>query len=149
MGIAQLCYGIAFDDDTKFPWGENGNIESWWVGVIGFKPTVEICDNRGNWIGGTEPSADVIKRYYKEYLDFILENELPIEIVTHGHCDFPVTILAVKETVISAYPGHPKEISASDFQVPLDGKAALLKFCYDYGIEYETGPRWWMSCQVC
>jgi hypothetical protein len=147
---AQLCYGIAFDSETEFPWSEADGIDEWWITVQGFKPTVEIYDEDDNWINGVQPDRDTVVNYYNERHEFIKTmRELPVHPVTHCSCEYPMTILAVKGTFVSASRGNPKLINVSKLHVSPEDQAELLEFCREYGIKYSLGPCWWLSSLEC
>ena len=150
---AQLCYGIAFEEGTEFPWTDDkydNDIDDWWLEVQGYKPTVEIYDEEGDFINRVNPGDDVVNAYYNERAEFRRTMKpLPVELVTHCSCDYPMHILAVKGTLVTASRGYAEEIDVNNLGVYQEDKDALLKFCGDYGIEYETGPRWWLSSLWC
>lgn len=150
---AQLCYGIAFDEGTEFPWTDDkydNDIDDWWLTIQGFKPTVEIYDEEGNWLNGVSRDDKAVGAYYNERAEFRRTMKpLPVELVTHCSCDYPMHILAVKGTLVTASRGHAEEIDVNMLGVWPRDEAALLNFCDDYGIEYETGPRWWLSSLWC
>jgi len=150
---AQLCYGIAFEEGTEFPWTDDKyafDIDDWWLDVQGFKPTVEIYDEEGNWLNGVSRDEETVNAYYNERAEFRRTMKpLPVELVTHCSCDYQMHILAVKGTLITAIRGNPEEINPDKFWLYQEDIDALLEFCGDYGIEYETGPRWWLSSLWC
>ena len=58
MGVstnAILCFGISFDEDTIFPWGDGEDeMKEWWLEVNGYQPPFELFDEHGDWLDGVE-----------------------------------------------------------------------------------------------
>lgn len=148
MGVStdgQLTYGIAFEEETEFPWGEQ-EIEEWWIETVhGFKPSRQIYDADGQYIGGKRPPDDVMNAHFAERQDFEKAHPLPVELVTHCSYDYPMYILAPPGAHHSAHRGYPKEIDPTVLSVSADQHEALLKFCRDHGIEIPGQPKWYLS----
>jgi len=145
---AQLCYGIAFDEDTEFPWhGEqfDGEIEQWWRELLGYKPSFEIYDEDGNYLGGVEPSKEKIKAYYAERDQFDKDHpSLPVEVVSHCSGEYPMYILAVPGTLQIAHRGYPEIVKPENLYVSPGRVDALVAFCNAHGIQVSP-PEWWLS----
>lgn len=151
MGVstdAILCYGIAFEEGTVFPWqpeDSEGDIMDWWRNLLGFRHSFEMFDDQGNYIDGVEPSMDEIKAYYDEERAFDLEHPtLPVQVVMHCSYNFPMYILAVPSSVYEAARGHPEAIDLEKLFVTPDQEGRLVAFCNAHGIEVSQ-PRWWLA----
>lgn len=153
MGVStngQICFGILFEEDTVFPWNDEKygqDIDEWWlVEVLKWKPSVEIYNDEGGYIGGVKPSREVIDNYYEERGNFINNSpKLPIKEVNYCSGDYPIYILAVPSTYLCAYRGDPVGFSPSSLDVSFSEIDVLLKFCKDYDIKHEDGPKWYLS----
>lgn len=145
---AQLCYGIAFDEDTEFPWsGEefDGEIEIWWRQMLGYRPSFEIFDEDGNWPDGVEPPEERIDAYFEERENFDRDHPaLPVEVVHHCSANHPMYILAVPVTSIVAKRGYPVAVKPETLYVPPAKVDALIAFCNAHGIP-ASPPKWWLS----
>jgi hypothetical protein len=148
MGVStngQLCFGISFEEETEFPWGEQ-EIEEWWIDTVcGFKPSVTIYDSEGQYLNGERPSDAVMKAYFAELQAFKDAHPLPVEVVIHCSYDSPMYILAVTGTEHSARRGYPEAIDPSALVVTADQIEALKKFCVEYDIEIPGEPCWYLS----
>lgn len=141
----QLCYGVAFEEDFDFPWGD-GEIEDWWTyKVHGFKHSFELFDSDGNYLNGREPPKDEVSRYFEERRAFDAAHRLPVELVNYCSGDYPMYAVAVPGTVRTATRGSPTSIDPASLVVADDGRAALLKFFADHGIEAPTAPAWLLT----
>jgi len=146
---AQICFGIAFDEETEFPWsGEewDDDIETWWIYAIQeYQPPFEIYDTNGEYLESVKPSDERICEYYRTKHTFKVDHPLPVELVRHCSGDFPMYILAVPRTVKVVSRGYPEEIKPSEMVVTEDERQLLITFCEEHNIETEEGPRWWLS----
>ena len=134
MGIssdATLCYGV-----------EIGGADDGMEGT--FDKVLEDFDNSfydyfedlvrtaggvtGTW--GTNP------KYYEQLR--AAEANFPIELVTHCHGEYPMSILAIRGSVQTANRGYP--INPSMEIPPQDKIDFLVKFCKDHGLE--VTPSW-------
>lgn len=147
MGISsdgQISYGIAFEEETEFPWGEH-EIEEWWRELKGYKPSVQLYDSEGQYLNGKQPSNEEIKAYYNEQRAWEAANPLPVQLVLHCSYDYAMHILAVPGTFKSASRGHPEELDPAMFTVSQEQRDGLMAFCREHGIESPGEPRWWLS----
>ncbi len=140
----QLCYGLSFEEDTEFPWGEQ-EVDEWWRDENNYTPSMKVYDAEGQYIGGVRPSDDVMKAYYAEQKAWEAAHPLPVEVVLHCSYDYPMTILAVPGTSKSASRGYPEPIDQSALTVTDAQREALLAFCREYEIEIPGEPKWWLS----
>jgi hypothetical protein len=149
MGVStdgQICYGIAFEGDFEFPWNDYDDIDEWWIcGVHKFKPSFEIYDENGGYINGKCPADADISKYYGEKHDFAQNHPMPVELVMHCSYDYPMYILAVQGSRLRNSRGYPVGFSPDNLVVSDESKAALLKFCADFGIECEGEPKWLLT----
>ena len=150
MGVStdgQICFGIAFEDGTEFPWGSDeydGDIEGWWICAVNeYQPPFEIYSN-GEYIGGIKPPDERIDEYYRVRLDFEKAHPLPVRLVYHCSGNYPMYILAIPRTVKKAARGYPEEINPSEMVATQDECNLLIEFCKTHDIEAEA-PRWWLS----
>jgi len=146
----QICFGVLFDEGTEFPWGAaefDGDIDNWWVeGVHGFKHSFELYDERGGYLGGSEPSAELLDRYYGEKREFEKAlPPLPVRLVNVCHIDYPQYILAIPRTVKKAHRGYPVKFEPSELSVSDAERVALLDFLAKYGLVSESEPEWYLS----
>lgn len=137
MGISsdgQICYGIAFEEDYPFPWVDKkweGNAESWWFkDVCGYKPLFEMFDKDGMWINGEEFPKEKISEYYADYDKFKAANPMPVEIEMYCSYDYPMYIVSVPGTTLSASRGYTEEFTPSEID-PVKAKA-VIDFCEKY-----------------
>lgn len=150
---AQLCYGIAFDEDIEFPWWSDERfdreIEAWWRELLGYKPSFELYGDDGDYLGGIEPSKEQIKAYYAERDLFDKDHpSLPVEVVSHCSCEYPMYILAVPGTLKTAHRGDPMIVTPANLFVLPDAIDALIAFCNAHGIEVSP-PEWYLSSMWC
>lgn len=142
---AQLCYGVAFEEGTEFPWGD-GAIEDWWTYTVhGFKHSVELYDGDGNYLNGREPLKAEVNRYYEERRAFDAKHRIPVALVNYCSDDYPMYVVAVRSTVRTAHRGDPTTVDPALLVVADDERAALLKFFDDHGIEASTVPTWLLT----
>ena len=133
MGVstdAILCYGIAFDEDTVFPWQTDDadwDILDWWRDLLGFHHSFEMFDEQGEWIGGKEWPQEQQDAYYEEVSAFDREHPtLPVEVVEHGSDRTPMFILAVPSSVYLAKRGYPEQIDLKKLFVMPNQSDALV-----------------------
>lgn len=149
MGMStdgQVCYGVVFDDGYEFPWDDYDDIEEWWLKKVNkFKPSVEIWNSEGNYIGGVRPPEAVVDAYYTEKKKFAESVPLPVELVNYCSADYPCYMLAVPSTVRTASRGNPTKLSPESLQVKPSEIAALTEFCEKYGLTFIEGPDWFLT----
>lgn len=156
MGVStngQICYGIMFDEDTKFPWDDEkyeGDIDNWWLyGVVGFKPSFEIYsdddDDDNTYVDGKQPSDEVFSAYFGEIHEARKVNPTPASVINYCSDNVPMYILAVPSTVNQARRGYPEVFEPSDLVVTDAQKTALIEFCKAHGIGVGGEPAWYLS----
>lgn len=145
---ALLCYGIAFGEDTVFPWqtgDPDWEILDWWRDLLGFRHSFEMFDEEGAWIGGKEWPQERQDAYFNEVRTFDLEHPtLPVEVVMHCSYNHSMFILAVPGSLRRATRGDPTEIDLEKLFVMPDKVDPLVAFCNAHGIEVSQ-PRWWLA----
>lgn len=140
----QLCYGVAFEEDFEFPWGDD--IEDWWVYTVHkFKHSFELFDSAGNYLNGREPSRDENARYWQERRDFEALHPLPVEVVNYCSGDYPMYLLAVPGTVRVARRGFAEPIDPSSLVVSDEDRDRLMGFLNDHGIDVPSPPGWLLT----
>ena len=129
--FCQICFGIAFEEDYEFPWsGEDSDIETWWRDLNGFKHSFELFDSEGNYIDGKEPSGEVVVKYFDEEREFDKLHPLPVEMVNYCSGDYPMWIIAVPSSCLSARRGYPSVFNPADLVVSDTEVQALVEFCH-------------------
>ena len=145
---AQICYGVLFEENYEFPWDIRKwcyNIQEWWYDVCGYANPFELYDESGRYADGKEPLQERIDQYYASRHAFEKEHPLPIRVVNYCGMDCPAYILAIPEPYIVARRGYPEALSTSMPARCGRKTQALLDFCDEHGLEYESGPTWWLS----
>ena len=140
---AIICFGIAFEEDTEFPWDDDkydGDMDNWWLEVRGWQPSKQIYNEEGNYIDGVEPPQEDIDRYHHERTRFLEMNPYPVELVRHCHHKEAMYILAVPGRTMSARRGYPKTFTKHDIFVSSGEELNLLSFCQEFGLEYDEAP---------
>ncbi len=142
----RLCYGIAFEEDFEFPWGDS-EIDDWWTYTVhGFKHSFELFDADGNYLNGREPSKEASRRYFDERRAFDAGvPKIPVELVNYCSGDYPMYALAVPGTVRTSSRGSQTSIDPASLTVSDDERAGLLKFLADHGIEAPADPAWLLT----
>lgn len=144
----QICYGILFDEDFKFPWDDGyDGIDDWWVmGARGFKPSVEIYDEAGEYLNGVRPSDAVYDAYWKERHEFEAAFPCPVSLVNACSHKYPIWILTVEATEKRAHRGFPVTFVPTELVATDAMREALLNFCKEYHIDIgDKTPQWWLS----
>jgi len=146
----QICYGVLLEENSKLPWDNEEfdyDIESWWTyEVLGFKHSFELFDEQGRWI---EPrkSKEIEDKYFQEERDFEDSHEsLPYELVNYCSGDYPMYILAIKKTCMSAKRGYPEKFDLQDMElISQEEDSDLVEFCSKYKLEIADEPNWYLS----
>ncbi len=142
---AQLFYGVYFDEDTEFAWGDD--IEGWWVYEInGFKHSFELFDSAGNYLNGREPTQEENRKYWGEYTEFLNANPLPVELVNYCSGDCPMYAIAVKGTVMTAKRGIPAIVNPKLLRVTMEQETALVSFLDKHDLTgFVDEPAWLLT----
>jgi len=121
-----------------------GDIEEWWKSVNGFKPSVEVFDDDGEYINGQEPTDEVMEQWHRERNKWEAHHPLPFELVHHCHGEEPMYILALPGTVFEARRGDPVEVNLPDITGRTQEIEAIRAFCAKHHMEVDK-PSWWLS----
>lgn len=146
----QICFGVLLDEDAELPWDNeeyDHDIETWWTyKILGFKHSFELFDERGRWIEPRQ-SKEVENRYFQELIDFKKSHEeVPYELVNCCSGDYPMYILAIKRTCMTASRGSPEKFNPSELElVSQEEDADLMEFCKKYEIETTEESSWYLS----
>jgi len=121
-----LVYGIAFEDEDELP--ESLSFLEEFDGD--FDEYLESLAGLPKW-GEPGHSFEAVRAH---------RETCPADLVMHCSGDFPMYILAVRGTEITAHRGHAVEITSLD--VPVAKVAAFKQWCAERGIEGE--PKWYL-----
>lgn len=145
----QICYGIVIgeDEDQELPWNDEkyeGDIDEWWlIEACGYKPSVELYDDAGNYLNGREPTKEETSRYFEERREFEKAHPLPVVLVNYCSGDYPMYAIATPSSVITANRGNPTLFVPSLLDVAREEAEALQRFCAEHGIE--GTPQWMLT----
>ena len=152
MGVStdgEISYGILLgeNEDGELPWDTFEDIEEWWLmDVMKFKPSVELYDSDGGYIGGVRPDAAIISAYYDEKFAFKKANPIPVELTNACSGDYPVWILGLAGKGMVANRGYPVVFDPTALTVTNEEKTMLLDFCTTHGIDIgDEQPKWYLS----
>ena len=146
---ATICYGIHLTEDNEYPWDDakfNGDIDSWWEKVKGFKPSIEIFDETGGWLGGKKPKDSIVSRYYLEHRNWYDQNKIPYDLVVYAGYEGSIKVLALREPRFRCDWDEPKVIDFEMFNYKNDDKEKLIAFCKEYNIKFESESNWYVCC---
>ena len=146
---ASISYGIRFDEGFEFPWDDEkyeGDYETWWEDVLGFKPTFSPWTDKGEYKEGIDHDDPRIDAYYEEKRKWEFDNPFPVEFNMCGSDECYDMVLSVPGIGIGGDWETPTEIDLSIFTVDQGGIDELIGFCKFYEIEYEEGPKWYLTC---
>ena len=131
MGLstdAILFYGFEVEEGYEFPWDDPegcDEIEDWWMKLHG--------------------DATEEEKYGFQY---VKRNPLPIEVIYHCSCEYPMYGLAIPKTSMTASRGYP--ISFNELPYPsTEQMVELLEFCDKCGIEKPEKLSWVLCSQWC
>jgi hypothetical protein len=153
MGVSidgEISYGIAFPEEFEFPWDEDeeseGDIDNWWLDVNGYKPPFELYDEEGGYIGGSRPPQEHFNACYEAERIFLTEHPLPVELVNVCSHEYPIYIVALKGTVITANRGFPQSFDPASLIVTDEQRNTLIEFCRTHNIDTgDAEPKWYLS----
>lgn len=150
MGItiyAQLNFGIAFEEDNKFPWNDkkyNYDIDKWWEEIKGFKNLIESpFDENGNYKTGFNDRSQIAKDYFKAHLEWGKANPLPVQVINYSDSDDPKYIIATK--TIEVEWGEAENIDITLLGDTEEAEKILIAFLTEFGIETMYKPNWLLS----
>lgn len=106
---ATICYGVLFDSNYEFPWDEQGlEIDDWWIDTSGYEFV---------GVGGTEYERS--SREYSERAAWLASHSLPVALVNVCSGEYPIYVVAVPSTVLTAHRGEPVEFNPLDLAARL------------------------------
>jgi len=149
MGVStdgQLSFGVTFEEGFEFPWDfdHNGDIESWWLDVRGFLPSVpRPWTKDGDYAPGFIKSDPRITEWLSQKSTWLKANPIPVEVVNYCSGDYPLYLLATRHT--ENYRGYPKKIDPHAMLDTRRDAERLKKFMDEWGIENDQEPAWWLS----
>jgi hypothetical protein len=150
MGISSdgvISYGLKFEEGYEFPW-QGEDYTDWWLKESGYKEPFKLWDSNGNFPNGVKPADSVITEYYNHRREFKKEHPLPFEMVDYCSGEYPMYILAVPGTIITANRGHPIEFNPAelDCRILIHEKElrAFSNFCEKY-LNNHDQRKWWLS----
>lgn len=146
---SQVCFGIPIDDRYELPWVEEGiDIEDWWEKVNGFKTSVELYDEDGNYIE-ENPKKEVVDAYYTERDTWWDLNPIPVMEVRHSYWEEPEYILAVRGSYSVIDSGETLDVLSAIANTPNPREIHDLKeFMRQYIPEVEIcEPTWLISAE--
>lgn len=153
----EISFGIRFDEGFEFPWGQEcddgevshdfgGDIEAWWRVMNGFSIKDSPYDSEGNYNPGFTEKDPRIAAYFERQREWDDAHPLPVQLVNYQSGDCAAYILAVPQSVITAYRGYPVELNISELKTNEAARKVLIDFCERFGIDCgEETPKWWLS----
>ena len=72
-----------------------------------------------------------------------MRGKYPVTLVRHCSCDYPMYILAIPGTHVSASRGYPQTIDPDDMDIPRKKMDAFLNWCEKHGIDDDGA---WLLC---
>ncbi len=149
---AYIFFGVILANEDfhplDAPWDKDGFSceKDWWRHIKGYKPSFEIFDERGEWLGGVKPSEEVIDRFCAERRQWFEQNPLPFDTIKLGSDKFDCTALEVPNSGHIASQFEPWDFDPTKLVVTPDAVSALKQFCKEHGIDQE--PRWHLGCRA-
>ena len=142
-----LFYGWCFDEGHEFPW-EDYEEDTWWEKSNGYKPPLELYDERGEYLNGRKPPQAEIMQCYEHKRVWNESHPLPFEVVNYCYCDSPMWAFSIDGTLIRASRGCPEPFDPHQMradEVLEAGVTKVREFCATHGIELPPGPRWYLA----
>ena len=132
MGRSQICFGISFSPEYKFPWDRDRyvGINDWWEEIRGYKEPFKLWEN--GKINEEYKDRSCCHEYYEHKRAWQKSNPVPVEVVKHCSSDYPMVIIAVPGTWIQALSGYPKCFKPSDLHVDIYTECQVIDFCKKY-----------------
>lgn len=165
MGVStngNICYGIPFKEDQRFPWDEepyHGDLEKWWYREIAGIPYYQegiFSNETGDYMPGkTQADADAAYKVWAKKRDAYIAEQGPIWIEDLNYCSggVPMIMLALKKTCLVARRGYPELFDPTELVVSDEDRQRLIDFCREHvkpsedeWPEYpELEPCWYLS----
>lgn len=139
-----VCFGVLLEDIEQLPWNKakyDYMIDVWWIDYIcGFKPSVEIYDENGNYLKDT--TAEQIPIYIEERTKFEQQYPLPLNVVVYGFGDDPQLILSPCELTHHSWE-DPIKLNDISLVVEWTQILLIIDFCKEHNIKYKEDPTWY------
>ena len=94
----------------------------------------------------TQPNWDERVKTYFEQRDALIK-ACPVEIIIHCSYDYPMYILALRDTDVSAARGYPKVIDPAALKVDPARIEEAKEFCKDADLPAFDDPQWLIFSQ--
>lgn len=149
MGVStdgEISFGFVLDDGVELPWDgdqHEGDVESWWREISGYKPPFELYDGNGNKLSGVTDAA--VTEYYQHQFAWEKLNPVPVSLVNYCSGEYPMYAITVRGAGLSCCRGYPKEFDPFALVVTEEQIAALKEFCTTHSIEVEGEPKWMLT----
>ena len=138
----QICFGISFPEGFEFPWDKADCWqENWWRNINNYKPLFDLHDNA---------SDEDCKKYYEHRRAFDEQNPFPVTLINTCSGDYPMYILAIPTTCLTASRGYPKIFDPKSLTIEQKDIDGLLHFITKYikfedECEIDLNPKWYLS----
>ena len=141
---AIICIGYDLDEDHELPWGEeeseHEDVDDWWREYSGFKAKCFKPFVEGGYAPGVDRGDPRIGEWFAEKRAWDEDHPLPVEVVWHCSYDYPMYVVAIPGSVVTASRGEALDVSDLYQPTPED-IAALKAFMRLIGVEPEGEPK--------
>ena len=150
MGVStngEISFGIIFEEGYEFPWDKfDDGLEEWWLyEVHQLKHSKQLFDEEGNYLNDRKCTDDEYAVYKAEQEAVMKEHPLPVQLVNYCSGDYPAYILAIPDFGANCHRGDPTELDISILRPDADDVKDLIDFCKRFNLEYEEGPKLYLS----
>lgn len=140
----QLCYGIALEEETEQPWGEQ-DIDDWWLkDVCKYVPPFVCLMKRVMAQWPTSPEEEEINKYYKHKRAFSDAHPCPVNLIYHCSGEYPMFILSVGQHY-RACRGDLQSIDPEALKVSAEDAKALSDFVKEHKVATTGGAGWLLT----
>ena len=134
---AKIAFGVDFGEEAEFPWGDYEVVEWWREYNLFVNP-----ETTPNWSDEQSPEREAqVTAYFDSQRAWDAANPLPVDVISHCSGDYPLWILAVPGTHISANRGYPVELDPNNF-ARNPNTTDFRAFCEKHNIELSKEPAW-------
>lgn len=138
-----LGFGVVLAPDHPLPWAAYGDLENWWVSeVCGFRPTTPLYTKAGDLVRADTSDEDMDRYVEEEERYMSTQPQLLLDCVPCGTEERPQYALLLMNTLLSATPGQPIRVNASDLRVKKGSVETIMNFCTRFGLPVENEPCW-------
>lgn len=145
----QICFGILLEDGIELPWDKDefeGEPWEWWRKINGYKPLYECFTQDGQeYAEGFSRDDPRIDEMMDHQSAWDKSNPLPFEMVNVCSGDYPIWIIAVPKTVVTANRGTPLALTSEWLEEDLLVGHNLEEFCEKHDIKHADAPKWYLS----